>query len=53
MPRFWIDYSTSVLIEAETAEEAREKFWNGEEDCLGCGDIYIDAIEEEEDDDEN
>ncbi len=51
MAKFWIDYSTSELIEAETAEEAEEKFWNGAgDDCLGVGVIQIDGIEEVEDD---
>ena len=49
MARFWIDYSTSVLIETETAEEAEEKFWNGDYDDLGCAPIEIDRIEEEKD----
>ena len=48
MARFWIDYSTSVLIEAETAEEAEKKFWNYEEDSVGWSEIQIDRIEEEE-----
>jgi hypothetical protein len=49
MAKFWIDYSTSVLIEAETAEEAKEIFWNGDYDALGCGEIQIDGFEEVED----
>ena len=49
MGRFWIDYSTSVLIEAETAEEAEKLFWNGGYDELGRAEISIDGIEEEED----
>ena len=50
MGKFWIDYSTSVLIEAETAEEAEKLFWNGDGDVLGFAEISIDGIEEEEDD---
>jgi hypothetical protein len=50
MGRFWIDYSTSVLIEAETAEKAEELFWDGNYDALGCAEISIDGIEEAEDD---
>lgn len=49
MARFWIDYSTAILIEAETAEEAEELFWNGGYDELGTAEIRIDGIEEEED----
>jgi len=49
MAKFWIDYSTSVLIEAETAEEAEQLFWNGSYDVLGCSEIQIDGIEKEED----
>lgn len=49
MARFWIDYSTSVLIEAKTAEEAEELFWDGNYEALGYADIGIDGIEEEED----
>lgn len=49
MARFWIDYSTSVLIEAETAEEAEELFWNGNYEVLDYAEIGIDGIEEEED----
>lgn len=48
MARFWIDYSTSVLIEAETAEEAEKLFWDGCYDDLGCGETIIDGIEEED-----
>lgn len=48
MARFWIDYSTAVLIEAETAEEAEKLFWDGNYEALGCGEIGIDGIEEEE-----
>jgi hypothetical protein len=49
MGRFWIDYSTAVLIEAETAEEAENLFWDGGYDELGCAEIRIDGIEEVED----
>jgi len=49
MGRFWIDYSTSVLIEAETAEEAEELFWNGNYEALGYADIGLIGIEEKED----
>jgi hypothetical protein len=49
MARFWVDYSTSVLIEAETAEEAEKLFWDGSYDELGCAEIQIDGIEEDED----
>lgn len=47
--KYWIDYSTSVLIEAETAEEAEKLFWNGNFEPLGYAEIGIDGIEEEED----
>lgn len=50
MGKFWIDYSTSVLIEAKNAEEAEQLFWDDNYDMLGCAEISIDGIEEEEDD---
>ena len=48
MGKFWIDYSTAVLIEAETAEEAENLFWDGSFNQLGCAEIQIDGIEEVE-----
>lgn len=49
MARFWIDYSTSVCIEAETAEEAISQFWAGDESNeVGCAEIQIDSVEEGE-----
>ena len=50
MGKFWIDYSTSVLIEAETAEEAEKLFWDDNYDALGYAEISIDGIEEAEND---
>ena len=49
MPSFWIDYSTSVCIEAETTEEAVEKFWAGDEgEVIAYAEIQIDSVEEGE-----
>lgn len=49
MSKFWIDYSTSVCIEAETAEEAVEQFWAGDEsNVVACAEIQIDSVEEGE-----
>lgn len=48
MARFWIDYSTAVLIEAETTEEAEKLFWDGTYDELGCAEFKINGIEEDE-----
>ena len=50
MGKYWIDYSTAELIEAETAEEAEELFWNGNGNVLGVAEIRIDGIEEVEND---
>ena len=50
MAKFWIDYSTSVLIEAETREEAEALFWDGNYEALKYSDIEIDCIEEEKED---
>lgn len=41
MAKFWIDFSASILVEAETREEAEEKFWN----CNKLDDIAIEWIE--------
>lgn len=49
MARFWIDYSTSVCIEAETKEEAISQFWAGDESNeVGRAEIQIDSVEEGE-----
>lgn len=50
MGKFWIDYSTSVLIEADSAEEAEALFWDGNFQPIACSEIDIDGIEEEEED---
>lgn len=53
MGKFWIDYSCSILVEAENVEEAKKKFWNScsdDEIAISFGVIKIDGIEEEEDD---
>ena len=48
MARFWIDYSTSVCIEAETKEEALNQFWTGDKSNeVGYTDIEVDCVEEE------
>jgi hypothetical protein len=50
MAKFWIDYSTSVCIEAKTAEDALRQFWVGDESNeVGYAEIQIDSVEEEED----
>ena len=49
MAKFWIDYARSVLIEADSAEDAKEKFWNDNYEELGTTDIRICLIEEEVD----
>jgi len=54
MKKFWIDYSCSILVEAETVEEAEKKFWNScsdDEIAIGFGEMQIDGIEEKEEDD--
>jgi len=51
MSKFWIDYATSVMIEAKTAEEAEELFWNDDYKALRYGNIQIDGVEEVEEDD--
>ena len=49
MARFWIYYSTSVCIEAETQEEAINQFLAGDESNeVGCTGISINEVEEEE-----
>jgi hypothetical protein len=40
MAKFWVDYATYVLIEAETAEEARKLF------LIGCYEPYRPAERE-------
>jgi hypothetical protein len=47
--KFWINYSTAELIEAETAEKAEELFWNDDGNVLAVAEIRIDGIEEVED----
>lgn len=48
MSKFWIDYSTSVCIKAETAEEAVEQFWAGDRSNeVGHAEFQIDCVEEE------
>lgn len=51
MAKFWIDYSESVLIEAENKEEAETLFWSGNYKALKHSDTEIDWIGEEEEDD--
>ena len=53
MARFWIDYQDSVLIAAETQEEAERLFWDEFlqgilNSVVGTGDTTIYCIEEEE-----
>ena len=49
MAKFYIDFSGYCAVEAETKEEAEEKFWNTlQKPCESCyEDIYgIDSIEQ-------
>ena len=48
--KYWIYYSSSVLIEAENAEEAENLFRDGNLKPIIDSEIDIDAIEEVEDD---
>jgi hypothetical protein len=49
MARFWIDYSTSVCIEADTKEEAINQFWAGDEsNVVASAEIQIDSVEKGE-----
>ena len=47
MKKFWIDYSASVVIEAEDEDEAREKFYNSEVDFNKIEFAEIDDINED------
>jgi len=49
MAKFWIDYARSVLIEADSAKDAEEKFWNDNYEALDTTDIQICLIEEKVD----
>ena len=46
MAKYFIDFSSWVEIEADSADEAKAKFWNGEYD--GYGEREITGIETEE-----
>ena len=46
MARYFIDFSSWVEVEADSADEAKAKFWNGEYD--GYGEREITGIEKEE-----
>ena len=46
MAKYFIDFSSWVEVEADSADEARAKFWNGEYD--GYGEREITGIEKEE-----
>ena len=48
MKKFWIDYSTSIGIYAESYEDAERRFWEEDYEEFGCGEIQIDSIEEAE-----
>lgn len=50
MSKYWVDFSASVLIEAETAKEAEKLFWNSNYGELHIDEIQIDGIEEVEND---
>lgn len=45
MSQYKIKFSGFAFIEAESAEEARKKFWENEE---GYSEFYIDSCEEDE-----
>lgn len=46
MAKYFIDFSSWVEVEADSADEARAKFWNDEYD--GYGEREITGIEKEE-----
>ena len=46
MAEYFIDFSSWVEIEADSVDEAKAKFWNGEYD--GYGEREITGIEKEE-----
>lgn len=46
MAKYFIDFSSWVEVEADSADEAKAKFWNGEYD--GYGEREITGIEKEE-----
>ena len=46
MAKYFIDFSSWVEIEADSVDEAKAKFWNGEYD--GYGEREITGIEKEE-----
>jgi len=51
--RFYIDFSGYCMVEAESAEEAEQKFWDGlRPPCEdGFDDVYdIECIEADDDD---
>jgi len=52
MKKFWIDYSTSVGIYAESTEDAKTRFFQDNYEDFGCGEIVIDCIEEEEEEED-
>ena len=47
MKKFWIDYSASIVIEAEDEDAAREIFYNGEVDFNKLEFVEIDGVEED------
>lgn len=49
MKRYWIDYSTSVGIFAENEEDAIKRFWEDNYEEFGSGEIQIDCVEKEDD----
>ena len=46
MAKYFIDFSSWVEVEADSVDEAKAKFWNGEYD--GYGEREITGIEKEE-----
>ena len=46
MAKYFIDFSSWVEVEADSADEAKAKFWNGEYDKYGEREIT--GIEKEE-----
>lgn len=48
MKKFWIGYFTSIGIYAENEKDALKRFWDGDYEEFGRGEIQVDGVEEEE-----
>lgn len=56
MAKFWIDFTACILVEAETREEAEDKFWkcNKLDDiAIEWDDFSVDYVLEEEEEEED